>query len=322
LSTVERSEAAQRETVTSMRELADQAFSRAAGASLVTGNSIRVLRDARENYPAWLESIARASRSVHFESYIIHDDDVGQQFARALIAKAGDGVRVRVIYDWLGGFGKTSVRFWDALRAGGVEVRCYNRPHLRSPFGWLSRDHRKMLTVDGMVGFVTGLCVGQAWVGDHVRGIPPWRDTGVEVRGPAVRRIEEAFAHMWALMGAPLPDDAVTRAPSTPAGDAALRIVATVPGTAGLFRMDQLVAALRPKAALAHRCLLRRHDRLRAGLEVGRARRRGCQVAGTEWNRHSFASTALTSRLSDLAGGWRASLRVERPHAARQDRSG
>ena len=134
-----------------MRELADQAFSRASGASLVTGNSIRVLRDARENYPAWLDSIARAIRCVHFESYIIHDDDVGEQFARALIAKAGDGVRVRVIYDWLGGFGKTSRRFWNELRAGGVEVRRYNAPRLASPFGWLSRDHRKMLTVDGTV---------------------------------------------------------------------------------------------------------------------------------------------------------------------------
>src|SRR5690348_7695572 len=247
LSPVGRSETAQRGAVASMRELADQAFSRAAGAALVTGNSIRVLTDARENYPAWLDSIARASRSIHFESYIIHDDDVGEQFARALIAKAGDGVRVRVIYDWLGGFGKTSGRFWNALRAGGVEVRCYNRPHPGSPFGWISRDHRKMLTVDGTVGFVTGLCVGQAWVGDPVRGISPWRDTGVEVRGPAVLRIEEAFAYMWALMGAPLPGDAVTRAPSLPAGDAALRIVATVPGTAGLFRVDQLVAALARK---------------------------------------------------------------------------
>jgi cardiolipin synthase A/B len=244
---VERPETAQREVVTSMRELADQAFSRAAGSSLETGNSIRVLRDARENYPAWLDSIACARRSVHFESYIIHDDDVGEQFARALIAKAGEGVRVRVIYDWLGGFGKTSGRFWRALRAGSVEVRCFNRPRLRSPFGWLSRDHRKMLTVDGMVGFVTGLCVGQAWVGDPVRGIPPWRDTGVEVRGPAVLRIEEAFADMWALMGPPLPDDAVGRAQKAPAGDAALRIVATVPGTAGLFRVDQLVAALARK---------------------------------------------------------------------------
>src|SRR5690348_7055019 len=247
LSPVGRSETAQRGAVASMRELADQAFSRAAGAALVTGNSIRVLTDARENYPAWLDSIARASRSIHFESYIIHDDDVGEQFARALIAKAGDGVRVRVIYDWLGGFGKTSGRFWNALRAGGVEVRCYNRPHPGSPFGWISRDHRKMLTVDGTVGFVTGLCVGQAWVGDPVRGISPWRDTGVEVRGPAVLRIEEAFAYMWALMGAPLPGDAVTRAPSLPAGEAALRIVATVPGTAGLFRVDQLVAALARK---------------------------------------------------------------------------
>jgi cardiolipin synthase len=98
-----------------------------------------------------------------------------------------------------------------------------------------------------MVGFVTGLCVGRAWVGDPVRDIPPWRDTGVEVRGPAVLRIEEAFAHMWALVGTPLPDEAVTRVPSALAGDAALRIVATVPGTAGLFRVDQLVAALARK---------------------------------------------------------------------------
>ena len=227
----------------SVRALADQAFSRAAGASLVTGNTIRVLKDARENYPAWLEAIAGATHSIHFESYIIHDDDVGASFARALIARAGSGVRVRVIYDWMGGFGKTSRGFWSALRAGGVDVRCYNPPRPRSPFGWLSRDHRKMLAVDGAVGFVTGLCVGRAWVGDHARGIPPWRDTGVEIRGPAVTHIEAAFAQMWALMGEALPDDAA-RDPGAPAGDAALRIVATVPGTAGLFRLDQLVAAL------------------------------------------------------------------------------
>ena len=59
-----------------------------------------------------------------------------------------------------------------------------------------------MLTVDGRVGFVTGLCVGRTWVGDPGRGIEPWRDTGVAVRGPAVLRIEEAFAQMWAAQGA------------------------------------------------------------------------------------------------------------------------
>jgi cardiolipin synthase len=178
----------QHESIVSVRALAEQAFSRAAGAPLVPGNSIRLLKDARENYPAWLDAIAHATQFVHFESYIIHDDASGEQFSDALIAKARDGVHVRVIYDWMGGFGKTSRRFWSRLRAGGVEVRCYNAPTPASPLGWLSRDHRKMLGVDGTVGFVSGLCVGQAWVGDPARGIPPWRDTGVEVRGPRCGR--------------------------------------------------------------------------------------------------------------------------------------
>jgi cardiolipin synthase len=127
-------------------------------------------------------------------------------------------------------------------------VRCYNPPSLASPLGWLSRDHRKILTVDGRVGFVSGLCVGQAWVGDPARGIPPWRDTGVEVRGPAVREIEEAFAEMWALMGDPLPHPSLVRTDGiATAGETALRVVATVPNSAGLLRLDQLVAALARK---------------------------------------------------------------------------
>jgi len=245
LNAIRRRELPHREAIASVRALADQAFSRAAGAALVGGNRIRVLKDAQQNYPAWLDAIARSTRSVHFECYIIHDDEAGEEFARALLDRARDGVRVRLIYDWMGGFGKTSGRFWRQLRAGGVEVRCYNAPRPASPLGWLSRDHRKMLAVDGTVGFVTGLCVGQAWVGYPERGIPPWRDTGVEVRGPAVRDIERAFAQVWALMGEPLADESpVTQDPIVPVGDAALRVVATVPNMAGLFRLDQLVAAL------------------------------------------------------------------------------
>lgn len=129
-------------TLLSVRALADQAFSRAAGAPLVEGNHVRLLRDARENYPAWLDAIGAAQRHVHFENYIFHEDETGAMFADALIRKAREGVRVRLIYDWLGGFGKTSRAFLDHLRAGGVEVRCYNPPRLDSPLGWLSRDHR------------------------------------------------------------------------------------------------------------------------------------------------------------------------------------
>src|SRR5688572_2797380 len=104
----------------SVRDLANQAFSRAAGAPLIPGNDVRLLIDAKENYPAWLEAIKSAERYIHFESYIIHEDEIGWKFAEALIAKARDGVRVRVIYDWLGGLGKTSRSFWKTLRAGGV----------------------------------------------------------------------------------------------------------------------------------------------------------------------------------------------------------
>jgi len=236
-----------------VRQLANQAFSRASGAPLREHNHVRLLQDAAENYPAWLDAIHGARRTIHFEMYIIHEDDQGRLFADALMARAREGVRVRLLYDWMGGFGKTSRRFWRRLRDGGVEVRCYNPPRLDSPLGWTSRDHRKMIAIDGAVAFVTGLCVGQAWVGDPSRGLAPWRDTGLELRGPAVADCEQAFADAWAAAGPPLPpeptlsnagSDAGSDAALPIAGDVAVRVVATVPYTAGLFRLDQLVAAL------------------------------------------------------------------------------
>jgi cardiolipin synthase A/B len=231
-----------------LRALAEQAFSRAAGVPLVSGNAVRLLRDAGENYPAWLEAIAEAKESVHFETYIFAEDPVGERFAAALAAKAREGVPVRVVYDWMGGLGNTSRGFWRRLAQTGVEVRCYNPPNLEEPLGWLSRDHRKCAVVDDRVAFVTGLCVGQAWEGNPPRGIPAWRDTGVELRGPAVADVARAFADSWAACGTPLPSPASpTPAPPAVEGGVALRVVATTSGTAGLFRLDTLVAALARK---------------------------------------------------------------------------
>jgi cardiolipin synthase len=229
----------------SMRQLADQAFSRAAGAPLITGNSVQLLIDAKENYPAWLDAIAHAQRYIHFESYIIHEDKIGWQFADALIAKAREGVRVRVIYDWLGGLGNASRRFWNYLRDGGVDVRCYNAPRLDSPFGWLSRDHRKTLTVDGEIGFVTGLCIGRMWVGDPEKELEPWRDTGIEIRGPSVANIEHAFARIWDVTGDELPADEIAPLNSqATTGEVALRVVPSEPASAVMLRVDQLVTTL------------------------------------------------------------------------------
>jgi len=225
-----------------VRQLADQAFSRASGAPLRDGNHVALLKDAAENYPAWLEEIGNARRTILFEMYIIHDDAQGRLMSDALLRKASEGVQVRLLYDWMGGFGNTSFLFWNRLRAGGIEVRCYNAPRFDRPLGWISRDHRKAIVVDGEVAFVTGLCVGQMWVGNPTRQLDPWRDTGIQLRGPAVADVEAAFAEAWAAAGDPLPASTI-REPPPASGDVPVRVVATVPNTAGMFRVDLLVAA-------------------------------------------------------------------------------
>ena len=234
-----------RRTWLSSRTLAEQVLSRAAGAPLHGGNSIRLLIDARENYAAWLDRLEGARRTIHMEMYIIHEDETGREFADVLMRKAREGVRVRLLHDWMGGLFKTSGRFWGALREAGVDVRCFNSPRWDGPLGWISRNHRKVIVVDGRTAFVTGLCIGQVWRGFPDRGIDPWRDTGVEIRGPAVADIETAFSDVWAVAGAPLPEDEIPDRENTEtAGDIDLRVIATAPNTAGLYRLDNLVAAL------------------------------------------------------------------------------
>lgn len=227
-----------------LRELAGLAISRAAGAPLVPGNRVRILRDAGENYPAWLSAIGNARHHIHFESYIIQNDSTGRMFIDALTERASAGVKVRLLHDWMGCF-STPRRLFRPLEQAGGEVRAFNPPRWDSPFGWMSRDHRKMAAVDGVVGFVTGLCVSSKWVGDAEKGREPWRDTGVEVHGPAVADIEAAFAEVWDVSGAPLPAAEVpVRETIAPAGDTMMRVVSTIPNTAGLYRLDQFVAAI------------------------------------------------------------------------------
>ena len=234
------------EPLSAVRVFADQAFSRAAGAPLVPGNSVRLLRNAEENYPAWKEAIRLARRTIHFESYIIHDDDIGREFATLLAEKAREGVHVRVLYDWMGAIARSGWTFWRRLRRAGVEVRCFNPPRFDSAFGWLSRDHRKTIVVDNQVAFVTGLCVGRHWAGDPKRRVAPWRDTGIALEGPAVPQVEAAFASIWAACGSAIPEGDLAAGGAAPAaaGDVSLRVIATQPGVASTYRLDQLIAAV------------------------------------------------------------------------------
>jgi cardiolipin synthase len=226
-----------------LRALAEQALSRSSGAPFIAGNAVRVLHDSTENFPAWLDAIRGARDFVLFENYIVGKDEVGREFVAALAAKAREGIRVRVIYDWLGTPFATAL-FQPIVDAGG-EARCYNPPRLDSPFGWISRDHRKMIAVDGEVAFVTGLCPAKRWLGKPSHGIPRWRDTGVEVRGPAVPEIERAFKQVWDAIGPPLPEDELTPLDAVaPAGEISVMVLASEPVRSSVYRLDQFIAAV------------------------------------------------------------------------------
>jgi cardiolipin synthase len=228
-----------------LRLLAQQAFSRVAGAPLIGGNMVHLLIDGHANFGAWLAAIQSARTSILFENYIFDDDELSVAMRAALIERARAGVRVHVIRDWFGCINESRDRFWNPLRAVGGEVRTYNPFHFTRPFGWISRDHRKVLVVDSRVGFVSGVCVSARWLGDPARGIAPWRDTGVAVRGPAVREIAVAFADNWASLGKRLPADLPVLNDDLPmAGDVDLRVIVTSPSTTVLYRLDQLFATL------------------------------------------------------------------------------
>ncbi|MGH8160055.1 MAG: phospholipase D-like domain-containing protein [Rhodanobacter sp.] len=234
-------------TDTLSRLLAQQALSRTAGAPLLGGNAVELLIDAAAHYAAWLTAIRGAQQRVLLENYIIRDDEVGRAFRDALVERAQAGVFVAVVADWLGCFGQSRNAFWAPLRAAGGQVRIFNPPQLGQSFGWISRDHRKLLVVDGVLGFLSGVCISAKWLGDPARGMPPWRDTGVALRGPVVAELEAAFAQSWGETGAPLAPLAAAPEPAVPPGDVSLRLIATTPATAGMYRLDQLIASMARK---------------------------------------------------------------------------
>jgi cardiolipin synthase len=220
----------------------ERAMVRAADAGQVRGNTARLLIDGPAAFGSWLRAIAAAERWVHLENYIVRDDRTGREFRDLLCEKARQGVPVRLLYDWLGCWA-TPRRFWKPLREAGVEVRAFAPPSLHDPLAFLRRDHRKVVAVDGDYASVTGMCIGDEWAGDPERGVAPWRDTGVEFRGPVAAVIDRAFARTWAVAGGRLdagevPDPERVERP----GDVSVRVVEGEPARSRIYRMLQLVA--------------------------------------------------------------------------------
>lgn len=183
------------------RDPLDRALDRACGSRAIGGNAVHHLTDGPQAYEAMHDLIAGAQRNINFENYIIRDDATGQAFADLLIAAAARGVPVRLLYDdW--GCRRTGRAFWRRLRAGGVVVTAFNKVNPLFPRRAIVRDHRKYVSVDSRRAVVGGLCVGDEWAGDPAKHRLPWRDTAVEIRGPAVPVLDLAFEHAWELASA------------------------------------------------------------------------------------------------------------------------
>jgi cardiolipin synthase len=219
----------------------EAAINRAAGGRPIPGNRVRLLVDGPETYDLMLDLIATAEQWVHVENYIVRDDVTGWRFAEALAARARAGLPVRVMYDRLGSIA-TGRKYWRFLRSAGVEVRGFNAPHMLRIFANLTRNHRKLLVVDGARAVIGGQCIGDEWAGDPIRGIPQWRDTGVEIRGPAATVLDAAFAVTWALSGPPLLAAEAAR-DTEPCGDADVRVVVGEPGRERAYRALEYLTA-------------------------------------------------------------------------------
>jgi phosphatidylserine/phosphatidylglycerophosphate/cardiolipin synthase-like enzyme len=176
--------------------------------------------------------------------YIVHRDTAGRRFVALLAERARAGITVRVIYDWFGcGWGPLLGLFRPLVAAGGT-VRVFNPPQLSAVLGWARRDHRKLICVDGRLGFVGGLCVGDDWIGRPKKHREPWRDTGIEIEGPAVSHLERTFAASWQLAGGEPLDVPPVNHIDAPATGIPVRVIPTEPFTASLLRTDLLVATI------------------------------------------------------------------------------
>jgi cardiolipin synthase len=198
----------------------------ATGAPLVEGNSLEILNNGDEFFPAMLRDIRRAELSITIEAYIYWAGEIGLEFARALAQRARAGVRVKILLDAIGSsdIGDEIVR---ELEAAGCQIAWYN------PIRWYTlgrfnhRTHRKSLIIDGRVAYTGGAGIADNWLG-HAQDADHWRDIQIRLEGPAVTPLQTGFAQNWLETTRELISGPLYYPLHEPAGDlGALTIIST-----------------------------------------------------------------------------------------------
>jgi cardiolipin synthase A/B len=171
-------------------------FRRNTEAVSFAGNRVTLYRYGSEFFPALREAIDAAQASVCMEFYTICDDETGRSIAESLLAAAARGVRVYLIYDYIGCF-ETATAFFKKLTKGGVCCTAFNPPPFRRGIAWFDkRDHRKIAVIDGRCAFTGGMNIANVYSGCG-KGALKWRDVGIRIEGEAVLELLRLFRETW-----------------------------------------------------------------------------------------------------------------------------
>ncbi len=172
-----------------------RAISTLLGPTLLEGNRVTPLYDGDQIFPAMLEAIRSARRSITFETFIYWKGTIGREFAEAMAERARAGVRVHVLLDWVG-TQKIDAGSIELMKSAGVEVCRYRPLHWWNLTRVNNRTHRKLLVIDGRIGFTGGVGIADVWSGS-AQDPEHWRDTHFRVEGPVVGQMQAAFLDNW-----------------------------------------------------------------------------------------------------------------------------
>ncbi|MDO8908138.1 MAG: phospholipase D-like domain-containing protein [Pseudohongiella sp.] len=165
------------------------------GPAVMRGNHVTALQNGDEIFPAMLQAIGSAQTSITFETYIYWSGNIGEQISEALSERSRAGVKVSVVLDWVGS-ARIDQSLLDCMQAAGVQVHRYHPLHWYNLTRMNNRTHRKLLVVDGRIGFTGGVGIADQWAGNA--GDPEhWRDTHFRIEGPVVAQLQSAFNDNW-----------------------------------------------------------------------------------------------------------------------------
>jgi cardiolipin synthase len=210
------------------------------GPAIVDGNKASELINGDAIFPAMLQAIRGARKTVLFETYIYWSGDIGNAFADALAERARAGVKVHVLLDWVGS-AKIDNELTDKMKAAGVQVEKYH------PLRWYNlgrinnRTHRKLLIVDGTVGFTGGVGIAPLWTG-HAQDPDHWRDSHYRVEGPVVAQMQSVMLDNWSKTTGKVLHGAEYFPPPKPVGTESAQMFASSPsgGSESMLMMYML----------------------------------------------------------------------------------